>query len=198
MLDREIADNDLSDEELVHQFQAGSNHAFDLLVSRYQSRVYKIVYPYVHDVQEAMDLTQEVFIKIYASLGKFRGDSAFFTWVYRVAINTAKNYLVYSGRRPPLTDIDIDLTEQLTGRTLLRDYNTPEKQLLCDEIEDHIFKVIGHLPEELRQCFLLREIEQFTYDEIAKILGCPVGTVRSRIFRARETVAREIAQFLEE
>jgi RNA polymerase sigma-70 factor (ECF subfamily) len=176
------------DQALVERVQRGDKRAFDILVLKYQNRIIQLAYRYVHDHDEAMDVAQEAFIKAYRSLGKFRGDSAFFTWIYRIAINTAKNYLVASGRRPPRTDLDAQEAEQYEGAAGLRDYATPEHILLRDELKETIASAISELPDDLRTAITLRELEGLSYEEIAQAMECPIGTVRSRIFRARDAI----------
>lgn len=186
----------LVDQELVTRVQRGEKHAFDLLVRKYQQKIIKLVTRYVHDPSEAMDVSQEAFIKAYRALPDFRGDSAFYTWLYRIAINTAKNYLIAQARRPPTADIDAHDAEQYEGQSLLKEYDTPERLLLKDELEATIFKAIDALSEDLRTAITLRELEGMSYEEIAQTMGCPVGTVRSRIFRAREAIDAKIAPLL--
>ena len=175
------------DAELVRRVQNGDKKAFDILVLKYQHKIVKLVTRYVHDPHEAQDVAQEAFLKAYRALPKFRGDSAFYTWVYRIAINTAKNYLVAQDRRPPGGDIDAADAEQYDGPAL-KEVGTPERMVLTDEIEQTIHRVIEGLPEDLRTAITLRELEGMSYDEIAQAMECPVGTIRSRIFRAREAI----------
>ncbi|HMV38701.1 MAG TPA: RNA polymerase sigma factor RpoE [Plasticicumulans sp.] len=182
----------VADQELVLRVQKGDKRAFDILVSKYQYKIVKLVTRYVHDQTEALDVAQEAFIKAYRALSGFRGDSAFYTWLYRIAINTAKNYLVAQGRRPPGSDIDATEAEQYESAALLKEIDTPERLLLRDEIEATIFRAIEALPEDLRTAITLREIEGMSYEEIAQSMGCPIGTVRSRIFRAREAIDRHL------
>ena len=184
------------DRELVQRVQQGDKSAFDILVQRYQYKIIKLISRYVHDSSEAQDVAQEAFIKAYRALPGFRGDSAFYTWLYRIAINTAKNYLVAQGRRPPGSDIDAQEAEQYDGQTFLKEYETPERVLLRDEIEATVFKAIEELPEELRIAITLREFEGMSYEEIAQTMGCPIGTVRSRIFRAREAIDNKLRPLL--
>lgn len=186
-----------SDAELVARSQRGDEKAFELLVKRYQQRVTKLITRYVNDPSEAMDLTQETLIKAYRALPQFRGDSAFYTWLYRIAVNTVKNHGLYYGRRPPNVDIDINDAENFTSdRPCLKEESTPEHLLLRDEIEAAIFHAVDALPDELRSALILREMEGYSYEEIAELMGCPVGTVRSRIFRAREAVEKRIRPLL--
>jgi len=186
------------DLELVRRVQGGERQAFDVLVLKYQHKVVKLVARYVSDQSEALDITQEAFLKAYRAIGKFRGDSAFYTWLYRIAINTAKNYLVAQSRRPLETDIDQQPPEQVEGpgRQSLRENATPENLLLRDEIETTVFSAIEALPEDLRTAITLRELEGLSYEEIALAMGCPVGTVRSRIFRAREAINNKLEPLL--
>ncbi|RRJ85501.1 RNA polymerase sigma factor RpoE [Aestuariirhabdus litorea] len=184
------------DQQLVARVQQGDKRAFDLLVIKYQHKILGLVSRYVFDHQEVQDVTQEAFIKAYRALGKFRGESAFYTWLYRIAINTAKNYLVSRGRRPPDTDVDAEDAEYVEGRNPLRELDNPESRLLTDEIEATINRAITNLPEDLKTALTLREFEGLSYEEIADVMQCPVGTVRSRIFRARESVDREIEPLL--
>jgi RNA polymerase sigma-70 factor (ECF subfamily) len=181
------------DQELVERVQRGDKKAFDLLVLKYQHKIVKLISRYIRDEAETLDVAQEAFIKAYRALPRFRGDSAFYTWLYRIAINTAKNFLVSQGRRPPESDIDADEAENYAGATALRDIATPERQLLKDEIEEVVYKAIEQLPEDLRTAITLREMEGLSYEEIALAMDCPVGTVRSRIFRAREAIDKKLA-----
>ena len=184
------------DRDLVQRVQKGDKNAFDLLVRKYQYKIIKLISRYVHDPSEALDVSQEAFLKAYRALPGFRGDSAFYTWLYRIAINTAKNYLVAQGRRPPGSDIDAQEAEQYEGQSLLKEYETPERLLLKDEIAATVFKVIEDLPEDLRTAITLRELEGMSYEEIAQTMGCPIGTVRSRIFRARESIDAKLHPLL--
>ena len=184
------------DRELVQRVQKGEKNAFDVLVRKYQFKIIKLISRYVHDPNEAMDVAQEAFLKAYRALPGFRGESAFYTWLYRIAINTAKNYLVAQGRRPPGSDIDAHDAEQYEGQSLLKEYETPERLLLKDEIEATVFRAIEELPEDLRTAITLRELEGMSYEEIAQAMGCPIGTVRSRIFRARESIDAKLRPLL--
>ncbi len=184
------------DRDLVQRVQKGDKNAFDLLVRKYQYKIIKLISRYVHDPSEALDVSQEAFLKAYRALPSFRGDSAFYTWLYRIAINTAKNYLVAQGRRPPSSDIDAQEAEQYEGQSSLKEYETPERLLLKDEIAATVFKVIEELPEDLRTAITLRELEGMSYEEIAQTMGCPIGTVRSRIFRARESIDAKLHPLL--
>lgn len=185
------------DQALVERVQAGDKTAFDVLVQKYQSKIIQLAYRYVHDQDEAMDIAQEAFIKAYKALGRFRGDSAFYTWIYRIAINTAKNHLVASSRRPPRADIDAVEAEQYDSATGLREYATPERMLLRDEIKQTIAGAIENLPDDLRTAITLRELEGMSYEEIAQAMDCPIGTVRSRIFRARDAIDGKLKPLLD-
>ncbi len=185
------------DQKLVARVQKGEKGAFDLLVRKYQHKVAKLVARYVRDRAEIEDVTQEAFIRAYRAIGAFRGESAFYTWLYRIAVNTAKNYLESQGRRPPGTDVEADAAEQLEGAELLRDSATPERHLLTDEIATTVRRVLENLPPDLRSAIMLREIEGLSYEEIAEVMNCPIGTVRSRIFRAREAIDAELKPLLE-
>jgi len=184
------------DRDLVQRVQKGDKSAFDLLVRKYQYKIIKLISRYVHDPNEALDVSQEAFLKAYRALPGFRGESAFYTWLYRIAINTAKNYLVAQSRRPPGSDIDAQEAEQYEGQSSLKEYETPERLLLKDEIAATVFKVIEELPEDLRTAITLRELEGMSYEEIAQTMGCPIGTVRSRIFRARESIDVKLGPLL--
>ena len=185
------------DQALVRRVQQGDKKAFDMLVLKYQHRVVKLVSRYVYDAHEAQDVTQETFIKAYRALPGFRGDSAFYTWIYRIAINTAKNYLIAQGRRMPVNDIDAQEAEQYGGESALKEYATPEHVALKDEIEQTVFAAIEELPEELRTAITLRELNGMSYEEIAEAMDCPIGTVRSRIFRAREAIDKRLQPLIE-
>jgi RNA polymerase sigma-70 factor (ECF subfamily) len=185
------------DQELVRRVQEGDKKAFDVLVIKYQQRIVKLISRYVRDQDEVQDVAQEAFIKAYRALPRFRGDSAFYTWLYRIAINTAKNYLVAQGRRPPATDVDAEDAVYVEGGVRLSDHDTPEKLVQRDEVERVIFDTIDGLPEELRTAITLREMEGLSYEEIAETMDCPIGTVRSRIFRAREARETKLKPLLE-
>jgi RNA polymerase sigma-70 factor (ECF subfamily) len=176
------------DQALVERVQQGDKTAFDILVLKYQHRVAKVIARYIRDQDEVLDVSQEAFIKAYRALPNFRGDSAFYTWLYRIAINTAKNHLVSRSRRLPTTDIEVQDAEQFDGASALKDYATPEQMLQRDQVESTVLKAVDQLPEDLRTAITLREIDGMSYEEIAEAMDCPVGTVRSRIFRAREAV----------
>jgi RNA polymerase sigma-70 factor (ECF subfamily) len=185
------------DTELVERARQGERRAFDLLVLRYQQKVVNLVARYVRDPSEALDVTQEVFIKAYRALHGFRGDSAFYTWLYRIAINTAKNVLVAQSRRPPGDDLEAETAEQRDLGSRLKDYATPEHVLLSEEIAVTIKKAVDDLPEDLRTAITLRELEGMSYEEIAEAMSCPIGTVRSRIFRAREAIDKRLKPLLQ-
>jgi len=180
------------DQALVERVQRGDKAAFDILVRKYQHKVVKLISRYVKDQSEVYDVAQEAFIKAYRALSNFRGDSAFYTWMYRIAINTAKNFLVAQGRRLPNVDIEASDAEQYEGESALKEYATPESILRRDEIQETVFRTIENLPDDLRTAIMLREIEGLSYEEIAEAMDCPVGTVRSRIFRAREAIDKTL------
>lgn len=186
------------DRELVVRVQQGDKRAFDVLVLKYQHKIVKLISRYIRDHAECQDVAQEAFIKAYRALAGFRGDSAFYTWLYRIAINTAKNYLVAQGRRPGDDSIDAQDAEQFEGESSLKEYATPERMALKDEIERTVFQAIDDLPEDLRMAITLRELEGLSYEEIAQAMGCPIGTVRSRIFRAREAIDVKLQPLLDE
>ncbi len=191
MGDREV------DQQLVLRAQRGDKRAFELLVMKYQRKLGRLLSRFVRDPAEVEDVTQEAFIKAYRALPAFRGDSAFYTWLYRIAINTAKNYLVAMGRRAPTsTGVDIDDAENFEDADQLRDTSTPESELEGKEIAATVNKAVDALPEDLRTAITLREIEGLSYEEIANVMNCPIGTVRSRIFRAREAIATELRPLL--
>jgi RNA polymerase sigma-70 factor (ECF subfamily) len=180
------------DQLLVERVQKGDKRAFDLLIQKYQHRIVSLVSRYVSDSSEAQDVAQEAFIKAYRAIGRFRGDSAFYTWLYRIAINTAKNWIVAKNRRPPASDIDAVDAEQYGISAKLRETSTPENELLREEIERTVFASIADLPEDLRTAIMLREMDGMSYEEIATTMNCPIGTVRSRIFRAREAIDEKL------
>lgn len=185
------------DQKLVARAQRGDKTAFELLVRKYQHKVAKLVSRYVRDRGEVEDVTQETFIKAYRAINGFRGDSAFYTWLYRIAVNTAKNYLESLGRRPPGTDLEPEGAELMEQGDPLRDVATPERHLLTDEIAATVRRAIEALPADLRTAITLREIEGLSYEEIAEVMDCPIGTVRSRIFRARDAIEQELKPLLE-
>lgn len=180
------------DQLLVERVQKGDKQAFDLLIHKYQHRIVNLVRRYVSDYDEALDVSQEAFIKAYRAIKNFRGDSAFYTWLYRIAINTAKNWLVAQKRRPPLSDIDAADAEQYDIDSRLKEKGTPENELLREEIKTTVFSTIADLPDDLRTAIMLREMEGMSYEEIATTMECPIGTVRSRIFRAREAIDEKL------
>ena len=185
------------DELLVERVQKGDKRAFDLLINKYQHRIISLVGRYVSDPAEAMDVAQEAFIKAYRAIDRFRGDSAFYTWLYRIAINTAKNWLVARKRRPPSTDIDAADAEQYDVESRLKEQGTPENELLREEIKNTVFETIAALPDDLRTAIMLREMEGMSYEDIAVTMDCPIGTVRSRIFRAREAIDEKLRPLME-
>ena len=186
-----------SDQRLVERVQRGDKAAFDVLVRKYQHKIVKLVTRYVHDGSEALDVAQEAFIKAYRAIHGFRGDSAFYTWLYRIAINTAKNHLVAEGRRPVDSGMDLQDPDQYELQGRLKDVDTPERLLLTDEIQRTVEAAIAALPEDLRTAIVLRELEGMSYEQIAETMGCPVGTVRSRIFRAREAIDEKLKPLLD-
>lgn len=188
---------ELSDRQLVKRVQRGERRAFDLLVLRYQHKIFGLVSRYIKDNDEVPDVVQEAFIKAYRAIGGFRGDSAFYTWLYRIAINTAKNYLVAKGRRPPGTDVEAEEAESLESGGALRDLENPENRMATEQLKKAIDDAIKELPEDLRSAVTLREFDGLSYEDIATIMECPVGTVRSRIFRARESIDSKIRPMLE-
>ncbi len=185
------------DRRLIERVQQGDRAAFDALVRKYEGKLIKLIGRYVKDQSEVLDVAQESFLKAYRALPNFRGDSAFYTWLYRIAINTAKNHLVAQGRRPPAEDIDSVTAEHYDGESNLKDYGTPEHQILKDEIERTVIEAIDALPPDLRAAITLRELEGLSYEEIAEAMDCPIGTVRSRIFRAREAINERLAPLVD-
>ncbi len=192
MSDREI------DQQLVEKVQHGDKRAFDLLVIKYQRRLARLLSRFIRDSAEVEDISQETFIKAYRALPSFRGDSAFYTWLYRIGVNTAKNFLVSQGRKLPATinGFDAEEAENFEGADQLREVNTPESELMGKQVAQTVNQALETLPEELRTAIVLREIEGLSYEEIADVMNCPVGTVRSRIFRAREAVADKLRPLL--
>ena len=185
-----------TDQYLVERVQDGDKQAFDILVKKYQHRIVALVSRFLKDSADVQDVTQEAFIKAYRALPNFRGESAFYTWLYRIAVNTAKNHLVSLGRRPPSVDLDVSDAEQFEGSLALKEQATPERLLLKDEIQRVVTETIEGLSDDLRTAITLRELEGMSYEEIAEVMGCPVGTVRSRIFRARETIQVKLKTLL--
>ena len=192
-----MSDQNLLDEQLVERVQRGDKNAFNLLVRKYQHKVVNLVARYVNNPGDVPDVAQEAFIKAYRALPTFRGESAFYTWLYRIAVNTAKNYLTSQGRRPPSSDVEADEAEYYGGGEALQEVATPENLALTDEIKRTVFAAIEALPEDLRTAITLRELEGLSYEEIAEIMDCPVGTVRSRIFRAREAIDKKLQPLIE-
>ena len=186
----------MSDEQLVKKAKSGDQRAFEVLVLKYQQRIFALISRYVRDHDEVQDVAQEAFIKAWRALPRFRGDSAFYTWLYRIAVNTAKNHLVSLSRRPPGSDLYAAEAEQYSGAEMLHEIGTPESHLLSDELEAVIHKSIEELPQELRTAVTLREFEGLSYEDIAAVMECPVGTVRSRIFRAREAIDEAVRPLL--
>ena len=176
------------DHELVQRVQRGDSAAFDLLVRKYQHRIVALIGRYVGDWSECQDVAQETFLRAYRALDGFRGDAQFYTWLHRIAVNTAKNHLVASNRRPPGADIDVADAEQFDSAIRLRDNDTPERELMRQQVEQTVLRAVEALPEDLRQAITLREVEGMSYEDIAERMDCPIGTVRSRIFRAREAI----------
>ena len=181
-----------NDAELVERVQRGDKRAFDILVIKYQSKIFSIISRFISDHAEIHDVAQDAFIKAYRALPNFRGDSAFYTWMYRIAINTAKNYLTAKGRRPPQSDIDSQDAENYSVGANLHEHASPETLLMRDQLKKVIFDTINDLPEDLKTAITLREIDGLSYEEIADSMNCPVGTVRSRIFRAREAIDEQM------
>ncbi len=186
-----------TDQQLVARVQRGDSRAFDMLVLKYQHKIFGLISRYIQDADEVQDVAQEAFIKAFRALPKFRGESAFYTWLYRIAINTAKNHLVSRSRRPPGTDVDVDVAEYYEGGGALRDIENPENALFGAELKSVVEQAIGGLPDDLRTAVTLREFDGLSYEDIADIMDCPVGTVRSRIFRAREAIDSRVREQLE-
>ncbi|MBA59904.1 MAG: RNA polymerase sigma factor RpoE [Gammaproteobacteria bacterium] len=189
-----LSNSDLNDQQLVQRVIKGDKKSFDLLVLKYQQRIVAVVGRYGNNSDEVMDITQETFIKAYRALDRFRGDSSFYTWLYRIAINTAKNYLVAKSRRPPDYDVDVD-SESEAISDYLHSSESPENKLLESRLEEVIKRAIARLPQDLKSAIIMREYEGLSYVDISNILECPVGTIRSRIFRARESIEKEISGF---
>jgi RNA polymerase sigma-70 factor (ECF subfamily) len=185
------------DQQLVERVQKGDKRAFDLLVLKYQHKIFAVISRFIRDHAEVQDVAQDAFIKAYRALPNFRGESAFYTWMYRIAINTAKNYLVARNRRPPASDVDVDDAEFFAGNDAMHEMNTPERNLLRDELQAVIDQAFRDLPDDLRMAVTLREIDGLSYEEIAEAMDCPIGTVRSRIFRAREAIDKKIQPLIE-
>ena len=191
-----MADN-ATDKEIIERVKSGEKEAYDLLVLKYQQRVINLISRFVKNHSDALDVSQETFIKAYRALPNFRGDSAFYTWLYRIAVNTAKNHLTVQSRKITKSDYDVADIEQIEGNMSLTEQTTPESLLVKDELQETILKTIENLPEDLKSAIMLREIEGLSYEEIAEVMECPVGTVRSRIFRAREMIDSKIKPLLE-
>jgi len=183
-----------TDKQLVAKVQKGDRRAFDMLVLKYQHKIFGLISRYIRDPDEVQDVAQEAFIKAYRALPRFRGESAFYTWLYRIAINTAKNHLVSRSRRPPGTDVEHDEAEYYEGGEALHEIETPENALFGAELKAVVERAIGDLPDDLRTAVTLREFDGLSYEDIADVMDCPVGTVRSRIFRAREAIDRQVRE----
>ena len=183
-----------TDQQLVARVKKGDSRAFDLLVLKYQHKILGLVSRYIHDSHEVQDVAQEAFIKAYRALPKFRGDSQFYTWLYRIAVNTAKNHLVSRSRRPPGSDVDVEDAEYYEAGTALRDIETPENALFGAELKQVVEQAIADLPDDLKTAVTLREFDGLSYEDIAEVMQCPVGTVRSRIFRAREAIDNKVRE----
>ncbi len=186
-----------TDQQLVARVQKGDSRAFDMLVLKYQHKIFGLISRYVRDADEVQDVAQEAFIKAYRALPKFRGDSAFYTWLYRIAINTAKNHLVSRSRRPPGSDVDVEDAEYYEAGGALRDLENPENALFGEELKAVVENAMADLPDDLRTAVTLREFDGLSYEDIAEIMDCPVGTVRSRIFRAREAIDTQVRKQLD-
>ena len=185
------------DRELVQRVQDGDSAAFGLLVRKYQHRIVALIGRYVADWSECQDVAQEAFLRAYRAIGSFRGDAQFYTWLHRIAVNTAKNHLVASNRRPPTGDIDVADAEQFDSGIRLRDNDTPERELMRQQMEQTVMRAVEALPEELRVAITLREVEGMSYEEIAEKMDCPIGTVRSRIFRARDAIDQQLRPLMD-
>lgn len=191
-----VPSNSQVDQALVARVQAGDKQAFNTLVQKYQHKLLKLISRYVHDQSEALDIAQETFIKAYRALPNFRGDSGFYTWLYRIGLNTTKNHLLAVGRRLPDSDIDAQDAERYDVDSRLKDHDSPEALAMRDEIEHTVAVALEELPEDLRTALILRELKGLTYEEVAQAMGCPIGTVRSRIYRAREAVDKHLSPLL--
>ena len=185
-----------ADQALVARVQQGDRRAFDLLVRKYQHRIVALVSRYANNHAEAEDIAQDAFVRAWRAIGAFRGDSAFYTWMYKIAVNTAKNHLVAMGRRPPSGDIDVDDAVFVSGSDRMQETATPERELMRQQVEQTVFAAVQALPEELRTAITLREVDGLSYEEIAEAMACPIGTVRSRIFRAREAIDERLRPLL--
>ena len=191
-----MGENNNNDKELVKRAKEGDSRAFDLLVKKYQFKVVNLVSRYVRS-EEAQDVAQEAFIKAYRGLKSFRGDSAFYTWMYRIAVNSAKNYLLSAARRQSDFQVDVEDAEYFDDAAVLRDHDTPDHVLLSQELEEKVFGAINQLPEDLKTAITLRELEGLSYEQIAEAMDCPIGTVRSRIFRAREAIDKVVKPLMD-
>lgn len=187
----------VTDKQLVERVQRGDKSAFDLLVLKYQHKIFSLISRYVKDADEVQDVAQEAFIKAYRALPRFRGESAFYTWLYRIAINTAKNHLVSRSRRPPGSDVELEDAQYMDAGNALRDAETPESSLFGEELRQVVNGALRDLPDDLRAAVTLREFDGLSYEEIAEVMECPVGTVRSRIFRARDAIDRSVKEHME-
>ncbi len=188
--------NQASDQKLVERVQKGDKGAFDLLVLKYQHKIVNLIMRYVRDPELSLDIAQEAFIKAYRALPRFRGDSAFYTWMYRIAVNTAKNHLAAQRRRPMDVELDMQDPEQFDLHAKLKETDTPEGITLSNELQEIVERAIAALPEDLRTAIVLRELEGMSYEEIAETMECPVGTVRSRIFRARDAIGKKVGSLV--
>ncbi len=188
--------NTREDSELIEAMKQGDSKAFDSLMMRYQNRVFKIVSRFVKDPNESLDVCQEVFIKAYRALNKFRAESSFYTWLYRISVNTAKNFVIAQGHRLPDIDIDIMDMDRFMMRNSLKEFSTPERLMMRDEIELVVYNTIARMPSDLQTAIKLREIDGMSYEEISDVMHCPVGTVRSRIFRARSVIEKNVQPLL--
>ena len=184
------------DRALVDRVQKGDKRAFDLLVRKYQHKIVGLVSRYANNHAEAEDIAQDAFVRAWRAIGSFRGDSAFYTWMYKIAVNTAKNHLVAQGRRPPADDIDAEDAVFVSGSDRMQETATPERELMRQQVEQTVFGAVQALPEELRTAITLREVDGLSYEEIAEAMQCPIGTVRSRIFRAREAIDEKLRPLL--
>ena len=193
----EVESSQQLDVDLVKRVQRGDSAAFDLLVRKYQHRIVALIGRYISDWSECQDVAQDTFLRAYRALGNFRGDAQFYTWLHRIAVNTAKNHLVAHNRRPPTDDIDVDDATQFESGMRLRDNDTPERELMRQQLEQTVMRAVEGLPEELRQAITLREVDGLSYEEIAQRMDCPIGTVRSRIFRAREAIDQEMRPLMD-
>jgi RNA polymerase sigma-70 factor, ECF subfamily len=188
--------NESTDWELVKRVQKGDKGAFDLLVLKYEHKIVNLVMRYVRDPEQALDISQEAFIKAYRALPRFRGESAFYTWLYRIAVNTAKNYLAAQRRRPTDVELDLQDSEQYNLHAKLKETDTPEGVTLSQELQKTLERAIEALPDDLRTAIILRELDGMSYEEIAQTMDCPVGTVRSRIFRARDAIGKKVGALM--